>query len=215
MRMKNIRLNYIIIICFLAMAALLWKPSPAQSGATKSSTLNLEAFKSLPVLDEGRVKPLDTYARNLCLRFSGRTIINRQPAIVWLARLLFQPESSRDDKIFLINHADIPMALKIKPEKRRRYSYAQIEVGFEKIIQLAKAAEGIEEKNRTLVESEILRVYYNVLHYVKLSKVFSFAIPHADFRLEDADLRAQLKLPAAQPSLVFGILSRAPTPSIL
>ncbi len=171
--------------------------------ASAQSTVNLDTFKNIPILDEGRVKPLDTYAQNLLLRFSGRRSFDRKPAIEWLARLLLDSDSVRDDKIFMINSLDIPMALKIEPAKKRRYSYAQIEPEFVKIIQLAEVAETIAEKERSIVEQEVLRLYYNMMQYAKLTQALSFARPHDDFHVHDAALRKKIHLPAEQTKFSF------------
>ena len=43
------------------------------------------AFEQMLVLDQGRVKPLDTYARTLLLRLSGRSRFEGMSASAWLA----------------------------------------------------------------------------------------------------------------------------------
>jgi len=159
---------------------------------------SLKQLKKLAVLHEGRVKPFDTFARNLLLQFSGKTSHNSQPAFHWAARLIFAPASTMDDKIFLINSPEIPMAIGIKPEKRRRYSFAQLNPGFAKIVALAKVADQIEEKNRSVVEHELIRIYRNVVYYTQFSLVFTFAHPHPDFQVMDSAMISQLNLPTDQ-----------------
>lgn len=165
---------------------------------TPKEVSSLITFKEIAVLHEGRIKPVDTYARSLLLQFSGRTSFNHRPAYEWLAKLLFAYELTGDDKVFLINNPEIPMALSIEPEKRRRYSYNQLQPNFDKIIELAGMADQIEEKNRSIVEKEVLRVYYNVGSYVQFSSVFSFAFPHPDFQVMDPTILRQLGLPQDQ-----------------
>lgn len=164
---------------------------------------SLESMKSIVVLHDGRIKPLDTYARNVLLQFSGRTSFNRGPAYEWLCKLLFAPEMTRGDNIFLINNPEIPMALGITPEKHRRYSYAQLEQGLPKVIELAKVADQIEEKSRSIVEQEVLRVYHNMVMYAEYSYVFSFAFPHPDFQVDDPKVLSQLGLPEGQAQFSF------------
>ncbi len=138
-------------------------------------------LKAMPILDDGRIKPLDTYARNLLIRFSGKDSFERKDAIQWLARLLFAPETTKDDKIFLINNPDIALALSIPPEKARRYSFAQLQKNYPKLLELAQSAQNITEKERSIVESEILRVFENLRFYAQLSHDFAFVFPHPDF----------------------------------
>jgi len=67
---------------------------------------SVDTFAKLAILHEGRVKPVDTYARNLLLQFSGRTSFDRKPAVEWFARLVFAPSSTKNNKIFLINNPE-------------------------------------------------------------------------------------------------------------
>ena len=62
-----------------------------------SAQAQRDAWPELPVLHNGRVMPVDTYARTLLLSFSGRSTFDRQPAASWLARTLFTPAQARTD----------------------------------------------------------------------------------------------------------------------
>ncbi len=170
---------------------------------------SLGTFKKIPILEEGRVKPLDTYARNILLRFSGRSSLNKEEAIYFLARLLFAPETTRADKIFLINHPAIPEALGIEPEKKRRYSFAQIEPQLSKLQELAVAADHIEEKERDVVENEIMRLYSNMELYAGLSLNFTFTLPHPDFTIANSENLSALGLQKGQPVSFLDLALRA------
>jgi hypothetical protein len=106
--------------------------------------------------------------------------------------------STKDDKVFLINNPEIPMALGIEPEKKRRYSFTQLNPGYNKIVELARVADQIDDKSRSVVEHEILRVYHNFTLYTQFSFVFTFAFPHPDFQVTDPEIVAQLGLPGDQ-----------------
>ncbi|OGW95682.1 MAG: hypothetical protein A2Z81_03195 [Omnitrophica WOR_2 bacterium GWA2_45_18] len=164
---------------------------------------SLDSFQKLPVLDEGRIKPLDTYARNLLLQFSGKTTVRREPAVDWTARLLLAPTTTLEDKVFLINHPDILTVLGISAEKKRRYSFSRIEPGLTKLEALARAAARIKEEQRTIVDKEMLRLYNALALYVKLSQVFSFAFPDADFQIDRPETLARLQLPQGKKMFSF------------
>lgn len=151
-------------------------------------------FKQIAILENGRVKPLDTYARNFLLRVSGKQSVNGEKAISWFARFMFAPDKTRQDKIFLINNPELAMGLGIKEEKHRRYAFAQIEPVFEKLSQLVEQANAIQPKERDLVESEIIRLYENVKLYSMLSLSFSFSFPHPDFTISNQETRQHLGL---------------------
>jgi len=190
---------YILCVLFAASSAQAQSFCPLEEPRhDPKAVASLAEFQKIPILHEGRIKPLDTYARNLLLQFSGRTTFERKPAIDWLARLVFSTASTKDDKIFLINNPAIPMAAGIKPEKRRRYSFTQLNTGIPKIIELAQVADAIEEKNRSIVEQEVLRVYNNIVLYTQFSYEYTFTFPHADFFIADTDIIEELGLPEDQ-----------------
>ncbi len=164
---------------------------------------SLDMFKRIPVLNQGRIKPLDSYAKSLLLQLSGRQSYQKEEAAEWLARFLFSPRTTYDDKIFLINNPDILEALKVKPDKHRRYSYHQLEPGYEKLKELAMAIESIDEKMRSTADKEIQRVYGNMVLYIQLSGAAAYAFPHPDFTIDSTLTRKQLGLPEQQTQYSF------------
>jgi ABC-type transport system involved in cytochrome c biogenesis permease subunit len=126
-------------------------------------------FKKIPVLDSGRLKPLDTFARSLLTQFSGKDHYEKQEASRWLASLFFDPAVTLNNKIFLINNPDIAVALGIAPQQDRRYTPLQLQQSYRKLADLEQAAEKIPEKERSLAENEIMRVFDNISLYTGLS----------------------------------------------
>ncbi|MBL8012562.1 MAG: cytochrome c biogenesis protein CcsA [Candidatus Omnitrophica bacterium] len=177
---------------------------PATEGVIHPQEIeSYRMIERLPVLDNGRIKPLDTYARSTLLQFSGRQSYNRKPAIVWLVRLLFAPDETKSSKIFLINHPSIARSLGIASEPHRRYSFQQLEPALDKFSELAHSANEVPEKERDVVEAELIRVFNNVRMYIDLSHVFQFAFPAKDFVITDPALKSQLGLAPEQEKFSF------------
>ena len=168
-----------LIFSCLLLSTLAYAPFAQANTETKQtpSIADLSIWERTAILDEGRIKPLDTYARTILLQFSGKRTFDRKPAINWFAKLLFTPWETANDKVFLINSPEIPMAMHVEPDQHRRYSYTQLLPGLHKLKELAQAADGIDPKERSVVDQEIVRVYNNVGLYLKLHSSFSFAIP--------------------------------------
>ncbi len=164
---------------------------------------SLETFKRIAILQDGRIKPLETYAQNILLQFSGKRSFGPQPAIHWLARLVFAPQLTSDDKIFLINNPELPMALGIEPEEKRRYSFFQLQPKYEKLQDLARKANAIDPKSRTIVDEEIIRMEANIRLYAELSQSFIFALPDPDFSIQNKEVLRQLQLPPGQNQFSF------------
>ncbi|MDE2027484.1 MAG: hypothetical protein KGJ11_02945, partial [Candidatus Omnitrophica bacterium] len=190
MKTRSIFLSLIVCLCLTPTAM-------AQEGKF------LDHFKGIPVLQEGRLKPLDTYARNLLIQFSGKDSYDHAPAAAWLAKLLFTPFHAADDKVFLINNPEIATALNIKPEAGRRYSFAELKDAFPKLVQLKEEAANIDERQRTLVENEIIRVAQNVELYIDFSEDFLWAYPDQDFTITSPEIKKQLGLPQDQNQFSF------------
>ncbi len=176
---------------------------PLQKEIKSEEVASLEAFKRIAILEDGRIKPLDTYAQNVLLRLSGKRTFDRHPALRWLARLLFAPEATIDDKVFLVNNPEIPMALGIGPDERRRYSFAQLEPGYQKLHELSFKANAIDKKSRTVLEEEIIRLDSNIRLYADISHSFQFAFPHPDFGVQNTFLKEKLGLPQDEEQFSF------------
>ncbi len=160
----------------------------------KANELDFSEMSKIPVLDEGRKKPLDTYARALLLQFSGKSRYEKMPAIEWLAKLLFDPESTQDDKVFMVNSMEVIQALGLDLETSRRFSYSQLEAGLGKLRELAVKASEIDEKQRSIVENGLLRLYHNINRYVNLAASYQFALPHSSFVIYNKELANYLGL---------------------
>ena len=181
------KILFLIILLFVSH-------TQAQEICPIAKGVDLDTFKRIPVLEEGRLKPLDTYARNVLLAFSGKTKYQDVEAIDWLARLLFDSQRTREDQVFLINNPLIAETLGIEVEKSRRYSFAQLQDAYPKLQELALAAYSIEAKERDIIEVELIRVFESLNLYSKLSLTFMFALPHPDFTIDDAGVKQTFEL---------------------
>src|SRR3989338_323906 len=202
---RKYKIIFILLVVIAAMQASMAaaEPSCPLDSLVPVKVGSLEKFKQIPVLNQGRIKPVDTYARTLLLQLSGRQSYGKEKAVEWVARFMFAPRTTFNDKIFLINNPEILEALKIEPDQRRRYSYKQLEPGYEKIRALAEAASNIDDKNQSLVEKEILRVYSNLELFIRLSGAFAYAFPHPDFTIQSPQLHKELQLTEGKNQFSF------------
>jgi len=91
----------------------------------------------------------------------GARPLRKEEACGWLAAYLFKPDTTVNDKVFLINNPDIATALGMDPQADRRYTPDQLQSSYQKLADLHEAAVKIPESQRTLVENEIIRVFDN------------------------------------------------------
>ena len=156
---------------------------------------DLGALQRIAVVEGGRTMPLDSYARFTLLRFSGRRSHARAPAIEWLARVLFTPNETHDDEIFLVDNPEVIDAMGLPSRGRDRYSLSFLLPGLPELERLAEDAAAIGEDSRTIVEREILRLWNNVGLYANLLSSFAFTYPHRDFQVDDPAVVDLLGLP--------------------
>lgn len=204
--MKKFSLAVLLILLTVSVGAdELMGTAPFLNSTFSKKALSpvFSVFRQIAILDEGRIKPLDTYSRNILLQFSGKRTFDRKPAIEWLAKLIFTPEQTLDDKVFLINSPEIAAAIGIPPQAHRRYSFRDLELGLDKLHKLAVSVSGIEARNRSLVDEEIVRVAHNVDAYISLSSAMSFTRAQEEFSVGETDVRAMLELPAGEKNFSF------------
>jgi cytochrome c-type biogenesis protein CcsB len=151
------------------------------------SSMKVDAFGSMLLLENGRKKPIDTYARNKLLQFSGKRRIAKSSALEWMTGLMLDPTRADYDKVFLINNPDFAQTLGISPERKRRYSYAALSGAIDNILHYQDRAMKTAEKNRTEFDREIIRIYSNLIDYRYIASTMSFIEPDIGFHLSIAD----------------------------
>ena len=165
--------------------------------------LDLEVFRHIPVLYNGRMMPMDSYARQRLLQFSGRYRLQDDTAISWFARVLFAPESVRNTPVFLIEHPETAQALGLEATNRARYSIAQLEPSLNTLEEIARKAYEIPQEEHTVVEKELMRLYINLTEYFEHTHCFSFAQTGEPFIIHQEELRSLLQLPEDQAEFSF------------
>jgi len=167
-------------LMFIALAVLsAWTPA---SGADERSwdDETLELFAALPVQDEGRVKPLDTYARFKLLKLNGRRSFRDADgrsgsALEWLLDCLFFPELAARYETFVIDNSEVLVVLGL-PEKNRRdrYAYEELAPARERLYELA-GQYGAKPGPRPLLENQVINLANNVHDFELLAAFLDFA----------------------------------------
>jgi ABC-type transport system involved in cytochrome c biogenesis permease subunit len=145
----------------------------------------LRIAETLPVQNGGRIKPLSTFAgftmlglhgaRSMKVEGDGGKEITIKPT-AWLMDSLFRPQLAIKLPTFRIDNSSVLEAIGVKPRgKRDRYSYADIEPGREKLVELAQSYEAIEKDKRDPVQTQTIDLAYNLRNYESLIGYFGFA----------------------------------------
>ena len=123
-------------------------------------------FKELPIQEDGRIKPIDSYARNQLLRFYGKSSLkddSKKNAIDWLKDIFSDSENSIKMPIFNIRNPEVAISLGLEKTDNHKYSFLNIINGLRENQDLLESLKGKSLEEQTLVEKQIIEVYQNVI----------------------------------------------------
>jgi len=153
--------------------------------------MHLAEAARLPVVEGGRVMPLDTVARNRLMIISGRQEFvddkgNRQPAIKWLLDVMatwlrnvmaahgddgaaFQdPGPDFQHKVFRIENDQVLGLLNLQPRSGFRYSLAEILPRFKEFDQQYEQVRNVAVKDRGVYENKVFELAEHLHLYQEL-----------------------------------------------
>lgn len=139
-----------------------------------SSEFDITTFSELPVQVGGRIKPLDSAARNTLLILAGRQKVVTPEGITlspveWFMDLTMRPAVADTYKVFKIEFPDDLGLVGLAQKGERRYSFNELTPYFEEIQTRAQEINP-EPKKRTAYEKQLaklsknLTLYHQVMH---------------------------------------------------
>jgi ABC-type transport system involved in cytochrome c biogenesis permease subunit len=152
----------------LAIGATLLTLAPP---APKSG-MDIEAFGHLPVLEGGRVKPIDSVARNTLLMLRSKQTVRDEgetlSADEWLLDLMFRPAVADMRPSFYVDDPEVLSLFGFQQTSQRYFSFATIKPHIEEVQKQAQAAQQIDAKQRTRFQSAIVNLYERLYLYFRL-----------------------------------------------
>ncbi|SVB58572.1 uncharacterized protein METZ01_LOCUS211426, partial [marine metagenome] len=156
----------------------------------------------------GRIKPLDTYARNQALAFYGKRKIKHEEisAIDWMIDLFIHPEKGLEQKIFNIRSPDIVNALDLEwTNNFHKYSYSEIFPGIQNQLPLISNIFDKKEEDRDLFENQLVELYQNIMKYRQIASSLSCLLPM--FTVYDPETAEKLHIEPGQFTSYAHIMS--------
>lgn len=145
------------------------------------------AFGSIPVVEGGRVQPLDSLARNSLLQLRGKQTASSTPwdekttilsASSWLMKMALAPDEANEIPVFRIDNPDLkgllalpPDADKAKKMDGKHYSWMQIKGKLEPLQNEAQRAGKVEASRRQPYDQAVLKIWNGVGIYMKLQNM--------------------------------------------
>ena len=165
------------------------------------SSLSAESFfvSDIPIQEGGRIKPLDSFARNQSLAFYGKRKIKHEnlSAIDWLLNLFTHPEKGLDQKVFNLRNPEVVNALGLTwTNNFHKYSYNELFPGIEKQLPLIREVFEKKEVDRDVFESQLVEIYQNVMKFREIVSSLSCLLPL--FSVYDSDLASNLHVEPGQ-----------------
>jgi ABC-type transport system involved in cytochrome c biogenesis permease subunit len=167
------------IVVGVAGLLMIWFMIPS------SASKKYADFASLPVVDRGRMKPFDTFARTSLMIISGKQTYKdeKKPpethsAVEWLLEVMsggprLQNPVANDSKVFRIENLQVLAFLGLQPRPGSyRYSIAEIGSKIDDIIlERKRITETLDPKKLTLYDHKIvelgdhLKIYLDIAHW--------------------------------------------------
>lgn len=167
-------LRPVLIVIFLLTFFL---SASATSAPSPWSTETLAMAGTIPVLELGRVKPLDTYASFKLLKLRGRRSVknaegDKLTPMAWMLDCLFRPGIARQYKVFQINDPEVIQALGLHYDAVRRrgeFSADELEPAAQTLFRAAKQTANIDPAQRTRFQNHIYNLANNYYEFLELT----------------------------------------------
>ena len=140
------------------------------------SEFDLAGFGRIPVLVNGRIKPMDTVARGTLLQLQGRQRVTlpdkgQLSPIAWLATVYFESGLSDDYRTLEISHPDVLALFNLKPtdgDGKKRFSFNQLKAELPELQRQSTLAQQIETQQRSPFQRAVVQLHLNVARYQEL-----------------------------------------------
>jgi ABC-type transport system involved in cytochrome c biogenesis permease subunit len=151
-------LPWLVLLFAVSWLAANWLPHKVAEG-----NINLRRFGKIPVLVGGRVKPLDTVARNSLLIVHGKQELRleggrRLSAMQWLTDVLFSASVADQYPVFLVQNAEVLGLFGWEQSERKYFSFVEFSPFLKQIDEQGAQSEKLESVQRSAYQNAILNL---------------------------------------------------------
>ena len=180
--------------------------------AKNPGEFDLVGFGQIPLLANGRIKPIDTVARSSLLQLQGHQKVTAPLGeklvanpTEWLLDVAFRPEKADTYPIFAIDNVELLALFEISedslkiaytkpsdkiraivgsmPTRRGTFSVNELRPHLGTLDQQWQLARAVEPTLRTPFQRGVVQLYTNIIHYFQLRH--AFMVPGRDDFLKD------------------------------
>lgn len=155
--MKKVVVTLIVLV---AVAVILREVQPL----SYTEGWGFDRFAGIPVLEGGRIQPLDTVARNALLGTRKNTAVlnpdtgKRISPGEWAALMFFNPELASRVKAFRIDFNELQGSLRLPVGTEKFFSLEDIAPQIGTLLDMAEDAETLEAEQRSPVQKAVLQL---------------------------------------------------------
>ena len=169
-------------------------------------------YRDIPVQDGGRIKPLDTFARNQLLSIYGKRSLKLEnlSAIDWLNNLLADPNNGFNQKVFKLRNPEVVQSLGLEWDNIHTYTYHEILGGLENQKELLIEIQQKPDDELSIMEGQLKELHTNFQKFANMWWHLKI-IPPASENSEDAwispwEVESEHALTHNQRNLLFNFL---------
>ena len=144
-------------------------------------------YGDIPIQENGRIKPLDSFARNHLLAISSKRTLKppalpvdaknkKMTAVDWFFDIALNPYEADKYKVFKIQSPEIVGSLGLIWDTDHLYNRNEILIGLQNQIEYISSIQSLPEENLELFDKQMLQIYSNVIHFQELCFSFSCLI---------------------------------------
>ncbi len=171
----------------MAAMAIAYIAVVAMPPKKKELDYDLYRFGQIPVVQDGRVKPIDTAAYSALLTISGRSKVEvgegkekiKIPATRWLLDVIGETKAADDYHVFRIENLEVQDIIGVKKREGMRYSRNEIgqkESEFRKQVLQAREAGKKDKRQLSVFQRKILELDEKLTTFDTLK--FAFGLQH-------------------------------------
>ncbi|HEV2966427.1 MAG TPA: hypothetical protein VGW97_05875, partial [Chthoniobacterales bacterium] len=159
---------WIALILSATWVASSWRPP-----RVAADDVDLTKLGKIPVLVGGRIKPLDTVARNSLLIIHGKQTVRlangkRLTAMAWLTDTLFNAPVADQHPVFVIQNAEVLGLFGWEQSDRKYFSFAELSPFLKQIDDQGEQSDKLESVERSAYQNAILNLRNALVLYQRL-----------------------------------------------
>ncbi len=147
------------VVTVAAVGALMQSRVPAP----RAAEYDFYRFGQIPVVADGRSKPVDTLARHMMLAISGKQTWKdqnerTQPAVKWFLDMMATPKVGAEHHVIRIENLEVQELLGLGRREGFRYGLGEVFAGMQKFAPAAKAAYDTPANERSVYQRKLLEL---------------------------------------------------------